>query len=308
MRSQPVSKLKVAAMWLVIVTLMIAIGIFVFTRVYSFSYSAVSGSAPVDDRPENWLLHGIFYFVAGGFFLVMGLVGYFVVVSTACFTSDYQRPVWNDIKTRLYLMNIFVPVAVGLGIGFVLSAFVSPVLAGFGMSTTMANMAPLIAILVGLQLLQLWVLVWAPVEKRLITKRLATMGITPAHLAGATLIGTSNPASGFTKRMGAIEEDMGALWVTPDKLMFRCDVEQFDLGREQIAGIERKADAKSTTMLAGMAHVIIHVRQPDHSIRQIRLHMEGLWTMGQKKRAMDALAESISHWYEPAGLVDSTSH
>lgn len=297
MQSKPVSKIKVAVMWLLIVTVMITIGVFVFTRTYSAGYSTMSGSSPSDEQPENWLVHGIFYFIAGGFFLVLGAIGYFVVISTACLTFNYREPVWSGIKGKLYLANILVPVAVGLGIGFILSAFVSPVLAGLGFSGTMAMMAPLIATLIGLQLMQLWVQVWSPVEKQLIVKRLETMGITSAHLAGATLIGTSNPTSGFTKRIGAIEEDMGALWITPDKLMFRCDVEQFDLGREQIANIERKADAKSTTMLAGIAHVVLHVRQADGNIRQIRLHVEGLWTMGQKKRVMDELAGSIAQWY-----------
>jgi hypothetical protein len=107
----------------------------------------------------------------------------------------------------------------------------------------------------------------------------------------------SNPQSGIAKRFGSIEEDMGALWVAPDRLAFRGDVEQFDLTRDQIAQIERRADKGSTTMLAGIAHVVLHVRLPIGTVRQIRLHVEGLWTMGQKRRAMDTLAEAIDRWY-----------
>ena len=35
---------------------------------------------------------------------------------------------------------------------------------------------------------------------------------------------------------------------------------------------------------------------PGGGERQIRLHIEGLWTLGQSRRAMDELAHSISQW------------
>jgi hypothetical protein len=89
---------------------------------------------------------------------------------------------------------------------------------------------------------------------------------------------------------------MGALWVVPDFLMYRGDSEQFDLTRGQVVQIERKADNRSTSVLGGIAHVILHARLPDNSIRQIRLHTEGHWTMGGKRKAMDALAEAIARW------------
>ena len=100
----------------------------------------------------------------------------------------------------------------------------------------------------------------------------------------------------MAKRFAAIEEDMGALWVVPDLLMYRGDSEQFDLTREQLVQMERKADTRSTSVLGGIAHVILHARLPDNSIRQIRLHTEGHWTMGGKRKAMDALAEAIARW------------
>jgi hypothetical protein len=90
---------------------------------------------------------------------------------------------------------------------------------------------------------------------------------------------------------------MGALWVGPEQLIYWGDGEQFGIRREQIVAIERKADNRSTTMLAGITHVILHVKLPDGSVRKIRLHVEGLVTMGQKRRTMDALAEAINHWH-----------
>jgi len=55
-------------------------------------------------------------------------------------------------------------------------------------------------------------------------------------------------------------------------------------------------DTKSTTMLSGTAHVILHVRLAGGGARQIRLHNEGVWTMGGKKRASDELAARINEW------------
>jgi hypothetical protein len=136
-----------------------------------------------------------------------------------------------------------------------------------------------------------------PVETHIIRKRLTAAGVTPAQMQTATLVGLSNPASGYAKRFGRIEEDVGALWISPELLIYRGDSEQFDISRDQISAIEQKADNRSTSVLAGIAHVILHVKLSDGSIRQIRLHTEGLWTMGQRKRKMDELAEAIYRWH-----------
>jgi hypothetical protein len=165
------------------------------------------------------------------------------------------------------------------------------------MDAGLANMLPVMLMIVGVQLVQLWVLIWSPLEKRIITQRLAALGITPAQLQSAALVGLSNPASGLAKRFAAIEEDMGALWVGPDLLIYRGDNEQFDITREQLVQMERKADNRSTSVLGGIAHIILHVKLADGSVRQIRLHTEGHWTMGQKRKAMDALADAIARWH-----------
>ena len=55
-------------------------------------------------------------------------------------------------------------------------------------------------------------------------------------------------------------------------------------------------DAASTSALSGTAHVILRVRQLDGSERRIRLHCEGILTLGAKRVAMNALAERIQAW------------
>jgi hypothetical protein len=292
--TKTVSKSRVALTWLMMVGLIFTITTFFFFFGHTYSAPPPDETGMGSSAP---FVHAMVFLFFGVFGLVAGVAGYFIIVATVCFTFDFNHPVWNTVKVRQYIFNIIVVVAAGSGAGMILSAALSPVLSGIGLQGTQANIFPVVAVLIVVQLLQLWVLVWSPVEKRLIVKRLGAMGITPEQLQGATLVGLSNPQSGIAKRFGSIEEDMGALWVAPDRLAFRGDVEQFDLTRDQIAQIERRADKGSTTMLAGIAHVVLHVRLPIGTVRQIRLHVEGLWTMGQKRRAMDTLAEAIDRWY-----------
>jgi hypothetical protein len=254
-------------------------------------------AASASEEPPANLVHVVFSLFVGGFFLVLGVGSYLAVIFTGCFTFNYTHPVWNAVKTKQFFVNIIVTVLLALGLGFILAAFLAPVLTLLGLDAGLANMLPVLLMIAGIQVAQLWVLIWSPVEQRIITQRLAALGITPAQLQSAALIGLSNPASGLAKRFASIEEDMGAMWVGPDLLIYRGDIEQFDITREQLVQMERKADNRSTSVLGGIAHIILHVKLADGTVRQIRLHTEGHWTMGQKRKAMDALAEAIDAWH-----------
>jgi len=295
---KPASTLRIIFTWILSVALIVGITVFVFWINGGFAHRPGTAES---ETPASGIVHSVFYFMAGALFLVLGVSGYFAVILTTCMTFDFRRPVWDEVKTKQYVANIIVPVALGLGGGFMLSALVQVPLRRLGLDAGMANMLPLLVVIVGFQVIQMWVLIWAPVEKRMILQRLTAQGITGEHLRHATLVGLSNPSSGLAKRFAAIEEDMGAMWMTQDLLMYRGDREQWDLRRDQVANLERKTDNRSTTALAGIAHVILHVQQPDGSLRQIRLHVEGLWTMGRKKRVMDALAGRIANWHAGAG-------
>jgi len=260
------------------------------------------GSAPtVDSTPR--LIHVGFLILVGRCFLVVGLASYFLCVYTVCLTFDFTRPVWNLVKIKLFVANIFIPLAASLGVGFVLSAYLSPVLVAAGMDAGMANFLPVMGCVVLFQITQMWVLIWAPLEGRLIRKRLLAQGVTTPQLQTGVLVGLSNPASGMLKRFGAIEEDLGVLWVGPDQLVYWGDGERFSLARDQVLQIERKADPRSTTMLAGIAHVTLHVDGVGAAERQIRLHTEGLFTMGQKRQAMNRLADAILRWHSSPAVA-----
>jgi hypothetical protein len=279
-------------MWLLMV------GVIVFWVVFWlwWNHNHVPAEEPAE-APAGGILRFIGSLVFGGFFLGLGVVWYLAAIFTGCFTFSYQRPVWRAAKTKLYFVNIVVLVLLALGVGFILAAFLGPVLVMLGLDVGLAHLLPVLLMIVGVQMVSLWVLIWSPLERQIIRKRLKAMGVTREQLHGAALVGLSNPASGFAKRFGMIEEDVGAMWVGPEVLVYRGDGEQFGIGREQLVQMERRADHRSTSVLGGLAHVILHVSLSDGSIRQIRLHTEGHWTMGGKRRAMDALADAIARWH-----------
>jgi hypothetical protein len=293
--TKKVSTWQVARKWTLIMAIMLGVCLLAFIPLSLMPSEPSPGG---DGSPaDNPVIDGIIFICLGVFTLGFGVAGYLIAIYTDCFTFNFNKPVWNAVRFRNNLLNIFVVAPLSLGPGLMLAAFLAPLLRDLGLSLGQAILLPILIFLVGSQIVLLWIHIWAPVRPRMIRKRLATMGITKEQLQGAILVGLSNPAN-RKKRFGAIQEDLGAMWLAPDRMSFRGDVEQFDFVREQIVGIERQEDKRSATMLAGIAHVILHVRLPDGSIRLIRLHVEGQWTMGEKRRAMDGLAYAIHNWHE----------
>lgn len=285
------SKLRIALTWLMLIGMILFWVVFWIWR----NHGREPEPASVQEGSRQVVMSILSLFI-GGFFLVCGVVVYLVMTFTGGLCFSYTRPVWPGAKVRKYFVNIIATVLLGLGLGFILSAFVSPMLSLAGLDPGVATMVPVMVMVGGIQLLQLWVLIWSPTERRMIVNRLAALGVQRTQLQNAFLVGLSDPASGLAKRFASIEEDMGAMWVGPEQLIYWGDGEQFSIQREQIAQVERKADNRSTTVLAGIQHVILHVRLPDGTVRQMRLHVEGQWTLGGKRRKMDELARAINQW------------
>ncbi len=236
----------------------------------------------------------------GGIFIALGVSSYLVVLFTRGFTFDFNRPVWNAVKKRMFLANIVVPLLFGIGVAVALGGVLNPWLAASGGSVTV----PLVGTIIVVQFSQVFILIWSPLEKAIITGRMTALGITPEQMSGGSYIGISNPAvTSSRKRIWCIEEDVGMLWFTPQQMVYWGDQECFSISREQLAQIERKSDAKSTTALTGTAHVILHVRLPDGSIRQMRLHTEGIRTIFGKRKASDELAAQINAWHQSPAPV-----
>jgi len=289
---RPVSKVRMALTWLIFVGITV-------TWIAFLVWRRQNSPAPAETPPA--FVTAIISLVAGGFFFVAGAVSYAILLFTDCFTFNFKAPVWSGFKARVYLANIVVLTGFALGIGFGITPLVSPLLMAFGMSGQMAFFVPVMGMVVVLQIARVFVLIWSPVETRLITKRLQARGLTAAQLQTALPVGISNPLNSSFKKMSRVEEDIGALWIGPEQLVYYGDSGDFAVTRELLAQIERKADSGGTSMLGGITHLILHVREANGSERQIRFHMEGQWTMGGKGRAMDELEERIVHWH--AGTV-----
>lgn len=289
--AKPASRIKVVLLWLLVVgNLVFWIGFWLWRN-----HNEAPSPSTEESAPD--VVKSIFYLFVGGFFLAIGVGAYLIFIFTNGLTFNFNEPVYKNFKGKKYLANIVVPLFAALGLGFALSAFVTPLLQSFGFSTGLASMLPVLGMVAILQILQIFVLIWSPLEKRLITKRLAAKGIVDAQLQSAILVGLSDPTGSSFKKFGGIEEDVGALWLDADRLIYWGDTEQFSITRDQLLQLEQKADSGSTTMLVGATHPILHVQLPDGTQRQIRLHAEAIGTMAKKRRALDQLANSIITWH-----------
>jgi hypothetical protein len=292
--TKPVSKLKVALLWAILIgNLIFWIGFWTWRH-------RNDPTPPPDAEAGSEIFRSIGMFIVGAFFLAAGIVSYCIIIATTCFTFNFAKPVFAAYKGKQYLAKIIVPTLIALGVGFILSVFLDPLLRSLGLKGQLTFLLPLFIALIPLQIAQMWISIWVPVIKKLIAKRLGARGILPAQLQSAILMGISDPTKSSFKKMTLIEDDIGALWIAGNQIIYWGDTDQFAITREQLLQLERRADAGSTAMLAGTAHVILHVQQPDGSVRQIRLHAEGHWTLGRNRKATDELAAAITAWHGTA--------
>ncbi|HWQ92716.1 MAG TPA: hypothetical protein VN673_13660 [Clostridia bacterium] len=297
-RAQGVSKLKILRAWaLSIGFLGLVAGFFLWRN------AGTESSTDVSFDPGRLILSLVF----GGIILVGGIVAYAVVLFSDCFTYNFSQPVWKPLKRKIYLANLIAPLGWAVGLGVIIGGVATPILASYGLDPAVAGLLPILGTVAVVQVAQFWILVWAPLERSVIHKRLKAQGITDAQLQGALLVGISNPAQSSLKKFYAIEDDVGGLWITPAQIIYWGDSERMAFTPLQVQQLERRGDAGSTTMLSGVAHVILHVTQPAGDTRQIRFHTEGIWTMGQKRRTMDTLAKRLEVWLAAPPPVPAAS-
>jgi len=255
------------------------------------------------------LILAIVMAVFGAVMLVGGALAYAVVYYTNGFTSDFSRPFFSSFKTKLYVANLFVGMLFILGIGLIVVGFAMPILTNRGLSSTLSFVLPLACTLVATQFILIWLQIWAPLERRVIAKRLAALGITPEQVQSGAYVGISDPSKSSLRKMTLVEDDIGMLWTAPDRLIYQGDTDHFDIPQDQFIAMERKADAGSTSALAGAVHIILRFRTADGYQRQVRLHTEGCPTLGRKAKSLDQLAGRLQDWIEqprsvPAGEIE----
>src|SRR4051794_40713516 len=56
----------------------------------------------VETDSENGPGFAIFMFVLGGLAILAGLAAYPIILFTNCFLFDFSRPMWNDMRARIY--------------------------------------------------------------------------------------------------------------------------------------------------------------------------------------------------------------
>ncbi|MHC4441121.1 MAG: hypothetical protein ACYTF1_15850 [Planctomycetota bacterium] len=279
---------------LFIVMVIVVGGLFGLWITGTFEYEDPS---TVSEEPQD-LIFSVVVFVFAFIAFAIGLAGYYLVLCTCCFTNDFSRPFFRSLKAKLYVANIVVSLFIVLGLALFVSVFIRPILLAAGISPLYSFMIPAFGAFFILNFVLMWFQIWAPLEKKVIARRLGALGIPLQYIQTGTYIGVSDPTKSSFKKMTLVEDDCGMLWVTPTTISYRGDTETFDIQRDQLIEVERRADAGDNDSLAGVVNVIMKIRQDDGQQRSIRLHCEGCWTQSAKARAMDRLTSEITQWQE----------
>jgi hypothetical protein len=229
--------------------------------------------------------------------LTLGVATYGLVLITGVLTFRYNRPIFSGVKKRLWLANIIVGLFLQGGfallVGVPLVAMLVQVLPEM-IAVPLSFFTPFFAA----QVAMIWVTVWGPVERIVIDRRLAALGVPAAALAEGVYVGLSDPGRSSFRKFTTVEDDVGMLWFGPDQLVYRGDSQSWQIARDQLLDVERKADAGSTSSYFGAVHVIVRLRDDTGAERRWRLHPEGQWNMSARARWLDRLAAALEAWRE----------
>jgi hypothetical protein len=135
---------------------------------------------------------------------------------------------------------------------------------------------------------------WVPLNWSLLRKILTARGVATAEIQTATYVGVSDP-SRSSWRKGVIEEDIGALWLGADELVYRGDLQSLRIPRQDVVAIERDVDPGNVAAVTGAAHPVL-VWRVGGTVRRIRLHAEGHWLRHRSARELGRLAERLDRW------------
>ncbi len=272
------------------VTLASAVGAYYLVR------GGGEAPAPLEQEGASPLISNLFGIVLGFLFFGAAIFAYVIILVTNAFTFDFNRPFWSSLKVKLWFFNIAVLVLAAVGLGFFGRAILGPILAGLGLPVPLADIVPMIGALLVVQVALVWLNLWAPLEKACIRRRLEGYGVTRRSLDAGWLVGISDPATSSMKKMTAIEDDLGMLWLRDDQLAYRGDSQGFDVPRGDLLEVERAGDAASVQALGGAVHVILRFRGEGGAERRVRLHASGCWHMGAVKERLETMAARLEAW------------
>jgi hypothetical protein len=230
--------------------------------------------------------------------LFIGAAAYGIVLATGAMTFRYDRgPIFRGVKVRMWFANLIVGLFLQSGFAVLVGPFVLIVL-GQLLPLPLAAPVSFFGPFIVAQLAMVWLQIWGPLERIVITRRLLGMNILREALAGGVYVGLSDPNKNSFKKFTAVEDDVGVLWFSHDRLVYRGDAQAWQVMRGQLLDVERKADAGSTSSYFGAVHIIVRFIDDTGAEQRWRLHSEGDLTMSGRARSLDRLAAALDNWRE----------
>ena len=293
--SKGVGPLKKAGVWLLLI--LVSVSSFFLTNMMMSKGQHATQSQ--DQASLSCLV--IVTVVLALFSLLAGIVIYIIVLATHCFTFNFEKPVWNSsLKARLYVSNILVGTALLLGFAGIATAIAGPLLINFlGLSREISLLIPFLVVFIPCQILLAWTNIWNPLICSLTRKRLLAIGYTQDEIKTGICAGVSDPTISSMKKFSMIEDDIGLLWITPQCIRYRGDLQTFEIDHSQLTEIERLVDKGSMAAYAGAVHIILHWKD-DRGEHTKRLHLENYWTLSSLAGLYDKFALRLSEWEKGA--------
>jgi len=249
---------------------------------------------------EEFEIGGMMVRLVVGLFFLMGAVFlYAITLLTQCFTFGYGTPVFRGFRTRLYIANTLVMVGMIGGIGFIGGAVVSPLLALVGLPPKVAVLGFAFLAFIATTLVG----IWAPMDRPLVKKRLRASEVPERAIEKGQCMGLSYPQKSSLFKFTSTLDDVGMLWFLKSRMVYRGDVDQFEIRREEVVEVERKVDKGNPSMIGGGVPVVLTFREGQKE-RKVRLIPGGCWTVWSTARALDDLADKIERWKD-AGDVET---
>jgi hypothetical protein len=240
--------------------------------------------------------------------LFAAVVVYVVVLLTNCFTFNFSRPFFAGFKKKLYFIHIIVGLGLSLAAGFSVSVPVTPILVRLGLPEPLPFIAPILISLICVQLILVLVNIWTPLNRIIVRKRTAALGIDPISLEKGIIVGVSDPERSSFKKLTLVEDDVGVLWIESAQLVYKGDTLNFELKRDNVISVECKADSGSMASYAGAVYPILRYRNADGSERSIRLHAWGNWTLGGLSKSLKLLSLKLESWHSLDTEAYSSQH
>ncbi len=232
----------------------------------------------------------------GSLSLLLGAFLYLVTITTQCFTFNFHRPIWKSLKVKFSFVYTIFLCLVGVGLGLSSSIILTPLLKIVSFPKVLSTLLPLLMGIMLVNFVFAQITVWVPLEISVLKKRMKALGLSESEITQGIYIGISDLTKSSFKKFDIIEDDIGLLWIMPDRIVYRGDNDNFEFDRNQLLEISREVDKGSAAAYSGIVHIIIRFRDKDGSERKVRFHIEGKWNVDETRRALDELAERLYEW------------